>query len=728
MPVRALLALFLLLAAPVASVASAADDLTIWKSELETRLDDADESLFGKVADLGSREAMQTLVDLYPKLRSVFMQREIVRVLHRFDGKDDAEQPALQHLMDVAVGAQARELRLAALDGLGRSKRHGRTFLRMIVEAPALDEVREMAMELHVAGATDADNDWYREVFSPKPAAAPEGGNKNNRRRNKQDEPDAEPERTVPGLESLRELAFGPLAGAMEDRELLEVFGQDRNLNIKVAAMDALASRDFKGLEPLASELLDNISLPARMRAQAAEILIKERGASVADRFIELAKKQEVTQDYLRMRMAELLADLRDPKVDKTTEKLIGKGKPHQRAFALVASKHNQESKVVKKLIGALKDKDERVWRAAVDIAAQRRFEDAVDDLEKLLSKYKQDEERLVPLLVALTSIQGPDQEWQATLEEYAVGEARDVRNAALRALAQYGGERYIPMLTDALQHADWSTRYAALRGLEKVHTPAVLAPIVARMGQEEGRLVIEFADVLWRLTGKPYRTRAGAWADWYAQEGAGFALIDPRELERVKLEEENRRLRQVTKATEFFGIRIESTRVIFIIDVSGSMNEPLRGQYVGRDGEVRMSIAKRELKDALEGLDATALYNIVTFSSGVDTWIDGVVGASEKSREDATEFVERLGAGGGTNLYEAIQTAFKDADVDTIIILSDGEPTVGPVTQPALIREDVARWNEHRGIKIHCVSVGGSLRVLEWLAADHGGTYIKYQ
>ena len=44
------------------------------------------------------------------------------------------------------------------------------------------------------------------------------------------------------------------------------------------------------------------------------------------------------------------------------------------------------------------------------------------------------------------------------------------------------------------------------------------------------------------------------------------------------------------------------------------------------------------------------------------------------------------------------------------------------------MIREDVARWNEHRGIKIHCVSVGGSLRVLEWLAADHGGTYIKYQ
>ena len=53
-----------------------------------------------------------------------------------------------------------------------------------------------------------------------------------------------------------------------------------------------------------------------------------------------------------------------------------------------------------------------------------------------------------------------------------------------------------------------------------------------------------------------------------FEEEGEGFELIEPRELAKLEMEEENRRLRQITKV-EFFGVRIESTRVIFIVDVS---------------------------------------------------------------------------------------------------------------------------------------------------------------
>ena len=45
-------------------------------------------------------------------------------------------------------------------------------------------------------------------------------------------------------------------------------------------------------------------------------------------------------------------------------------------------------------------------------------------------------------------------------------------------------------------------------------------------------------------------------------------------ELARLAAEEEERRLRQVTRVA-FFGVRIESTRVTFVIDVSGSMRPP---------------------------------------------------------------------------------------------------------------------------------------------------------
>ena len=57
---------------------------------------------------------------------------------------------------------------------------------------------------------------------------------------------------------------------------------------------------------------------------------------------------------------------------------------------------------------------------------------------------------------------------------------------------------------------------------------------------------------------------------------------------------------------------------------------------------------------------------------------------------------------------------------------MSDGEPTTGGVIDPHRIREDVASWNKHRKIVIHTVAVGGSLEILEWIAADSGGRHIK--
>lgn len=724
LPMKTLL--FLLL--PVLPAAARpADDLATLMAELETRLDDADEERIHEVAELGTRESAEALVGLYDELRSVYMRREVVRALPAYDGVPEAEQPALQKLMDVATGAQSRELRDAALEALARCRNRGKAFLRMVVESPAQDEVREDAMRLHVERHDDSDLTWYRELYEPP--RKEEDDDDDRRGRRGKDEEEAEPEPVVHPLQSLRVLAFGALAGELPQEELLEAFAEDPNVRIKVAAVEELARRDYSRIEGLATEVLDDISLPARMRVSAAEILARKLGPEVADHFIDLAEKQEVTQDALRRRMAELLADLRDEDVDSRTEKLIGRGKPHERLFALLASRYNEEEKVVRKLVRSLGERDDRVWRLAVEIATERRFEDALPELEKQLGRARRDEDRLALLLTAITSIRDEGEEaaeWREILEEHAVGEERVVRNAALRALSEVGGPGAREILTRALSHEDWSTRLRALRGLESLRDPAVLGPIVARMEHEEGRMRREFADTLWRLTGKPYGERDQAWAAWYEEEGEGFELITPEELEQIEEEEEKRRLRQVTQV-EFFGIRIESTRVAFVIDVSGSMNETLRGEHVGQRGEIRMTVAKRELRKAVETMDATALYNIVIFSSGVDTWLDDVAAADEATREEAVEFIERLGAGGGTNLYEALRTAFEDPDVDTVVVLSDGEPSVGPVTDPGAILAEVRRWNEHRGVEIHCVSVGGSLHLLEDLAEEHGGSYVEY-
>ena len=139
------------------------------------------------------------------------------------------------------------------------------------------------------------------------------------------------------------------------------------------------------------------------------------------------------------------------------------------------------------------------------------------------------------------------------------------------------------------------------------------------------------------------------------------------------------------------------------------------------------MAFAKGELRAAVEALDSRALFNIVAFHSGVTAWVETVAGASEHTREEASAFIDLLGPRGGTNLYGGLERAFADTDVDTIVVLSDGEPSVGALIEPTAIREAVLRWNEHRGIKIHTVAVGGSLEILEWLAEDHDGTHVQY-
>ncbi|HEU4420074.1 MAG TPA: hypothetical protein VFT55_14160, partial [Planctomycetota bacterium] len=77
-------------------------------------------------------------------------------------------------------------------------------------------------------------------------------------------------------------------------------------------------------------------------------------------------------------------------------------------------------------------------------------------------------------------------------------------------------------------------------------------------------------------------------------------------------------------------------------------------------------------------------------------------------------------------NLYDSVKMAFEDKDVDTIFIMSDGEPTNGEVIDPHNIREYVEFCNKHRKVKINCISIGGNLEILEWLAADAGGKYVQ--
>ena len=703
--------------------------------KVKSERDDVDIAVLDKIAEFESREAMQALLAAYEEsLSSIYMRRAAAVRLAEFDDVPDAFQPALEKLASIATNESTRELRTAAIEALGRAPENGRTFLALVVESGAQDQIRERAMELHVRLGGEDDHPWYRKIYERSPAkakkeaeeAADKKDKRGRRRRGDEEEEQAEREEIVYPTQKLRAIAMKAIIGKMEIEELETAIKSNLRHEIGREALRELSRRDIEKANEYAEEILSRSDFPASIRVLGSEIYVKSEGPDAAKELIDIATKS-MTKAIVRRRIAELLSAMEDEGVDKQLTRLVGKGKGQEKAFSIRATQHIDDEKIAKKVRRMLKDRDPVVAIAAIEAVASRKDREAIEDMEKLLERSKSDEVREA-LLEGLSTIYDGENTWVERLEEFAKADDVDMRNAALIEIARLGRSNTDDVFLEALKHPNWSTRLVALEALVDRRESKLVAPIVERMQEETGRMAIEFGDALFRLTGESFGSNASTWDRWLADQGDSIAIIDESEVDKIREDEEERRLKQISDAS-FFGIRIVSHRVLFIIDVSGSMNEPLRARYADEQGEPRIEVAKRELKTAIEALDDNAFFNITPFSSGVESWLEeGVASSAEKTRAEALEYTDRLGAMGGTNLYGSLESAFTDLDIDTIFVLSDGEPSVGDIIDTQLIRDAVAEMNATRKVVINTIAIGGSFEILEWLAEDSGGTHVEFQ
>jgi HEAT repeat protein len=302
-------------------------------------------------------------------------------------------------------------------------------------------------------------------------------------------------------------------------------------------------------------------------------------------------------------------------------------------------------------------------------------------------------------------------------------------------------------LISKYLVHESWHVRSRSAAALARLRSRDAIPALIARLDAEQGRLRSDVNDALVSLTGQDFRPNSAVWQRWW-KENSGTFQVPPAPPEKTALEEAKE-----ASGVTFFGISTESQRVVFVLDLSGSMNfamvpknNPDDDTTGGRQPDMpgagessRLEVAKRDLAKALGGVKDKGVFNLVLFASDVWTWSESLVEMNPKVRGEVTSYVEKVEAVGGTNLYGALERAFDLAGatgkggewskpvIDTIYFLTDGRASVGVTTDPDEILAYVRERNANAGITIHTIGLSDAhdAVLLRRMAEENGGQYV---
>jgi HEAT repeat protein len=352
----------------------------------------------------------------------------------------------------------------------------------------------------------------------------------------------------------------------------------------------------------------------------------------------------------------------------------------------------------------ALKDKDADVRLAALESLGQRPEPKA----EEILSREAQGSSEDMAV-AAIGALGGRASETTLKLlAKLAESPRLPIAAAAIDALGDRAPADALPVLAKALRHTSAPVRAAAARALRSIRTRESIDLLVERLGQEDGRLRGDIVDALRALTGRDLPYDAAAWKTWWQGRRETFDPSAP--LEKDSGGNVN--------TVAYYGIPVLSKRVVFCLDISSSMSA------TAEDGLTRMEQAKRELSRTLGSLESGVHLNIIFFDNKIQP-VSRALFPIKGHLPSTLKTVAQAQPRGSTNIYDTLETAFSDSTVDTVFLLSDGEPTDGKYISTEEILRRIRRVNRTRGIVIHTISFGKS-EFMKALAEQNGGRYVE--
>lgn len=240
----------------------------------------------------------------------------------------------------------------------------------------------------------------------------------------------------------------------------------------------------------------------------------------------------------------------------------------------------------------------------------------------------------------------------------------------------------------------DPRVRVAALDRLLAKPERASLPILVDRL-EHEPRLALRrrLLSGLQRMSGMKHRMDVRPWKRWLADLSEDWQPVsDPPEKPHTEAQLDH--------------LPLPSDRICVLVDLSGSL-------WAEReDGRSRKDLLDDAVADLLGRMPEDAWFNLIPYATDPKPWKDALVPATARNIRDAAAAFADTRLTGKGNVWDALQLAFADPAVDTVLIITDGAPTGGHRWDLFLMTELIEAERRWSGVAVSTVLVDSSDRL----------------
>lgn len=275
-----------------------------------------------------------------------------------------------------------------------------------------------------------------------------------------------------------------------------------------------------------------------------------------------------------------------------------------------------------------------------------------------------------------------------------------------------------------ALEDEDWRPRMQAVDNLRALRTLTAVDALVRATGDERPVVANNAMAGLAAISGKRF-TLLEQWQLWWTQSRATFKFPEPEEPDDGGKDDGDKGDgakdggKQDDKddpppdagATDkpdaggsvtvarYNGLPVVSDHVAFVVDKSASM------RMSAESGVTKDARARAELDATLTALAGTHfVFNAYTYGAEQRRMSKKPVDLDVKSHKAVLEFVDGATPEGRKAIWEILETVVSDPLLDTVYLLSSGEPEVGLYVHWNRVTEHLAELNRFHKVTVHTV------------------------